>query len=206
MRLFLIRHGRTPANNERKLVGQKYDGDLIEFGVEQIQKLACELSSKPISAIISSPLTRAKHSAEILKDSFINKIPLTTDPRIVERDYGDFELLNREQLVTKKANMGIVYGDTTNYFPDSVGGVELRETVFLRMQNSINWARAKFGNDSILAYVTHGGTIYSFITESLRIPEELERPFKIREASYLECEVDNQNIIEVMALWNNPIQ
>jgi probable phosphoglycerate mutase len=206
VKLFLIRHGRTPANNEKKLIGQKYNCDVSEFGIEQIKKLACELNNTYFDVLISSPLLRAKHTAKILSDAFTGNVQIIIDTAITERDYGEFEFLDKETLKLKKESMGIKFGDIVNYFPNHIGGVELRKNVFRRIQNSLNLAKTQYGENATLAYVTHAGVIYSFITESLGIPEERDKPFKIREASYLECNVDAHNIVEIMGLWNNPLQ
>jgi len=206
MRLFLIRHGRTQANSEKKLVGQKYDGDLTEFGIKQVQKLACELTNKQISVIFTSPLIRAKHSADILNRGFAHKTQVIIEEEAIERDYGEFELLNRNDLKAKKEAMGLKTEDITNFFPNNLGGVETRNNVFRRIQLSLNMARTNYGENSVIAYVTHAGVIYSLITESLGISEERKSPFTIYEAGFLECNVDIHNILEIITLWNNPLQ
>jgi len=206
MKLFLIRHGRTPANSEKRLIGQKYDGDLCDFGIKQVKSLASKFINKQIDVIITSPLLRAKHSAEILQKAIDSNIQIIIDNALIEREYGQFEYCNKEELKEKKESMGIKFGDIVNYYLNSIGGTELRGDVFYRIQTSLDLARIRYGENAILAYITHGGVIYSFITESLRIPEEQERPFKICEASYLECNIDTHNIVEIIALWNNNIQ
>ncbi|TGK02069.1 histidine phosphatase family protein [Leptospira selangorensis] len=61
--LFLIRHGETVWNKERRLQGQT-DTPLSEFGKEQASKLAEKLKNKKIELIFSSDLKRAKETSE----------------------------------------------------------------------------------------------------------------------------------------------
>ncbi len=64
--LLLIRHGQTTWNVERRLPGQLPGITLDDKGREQVARLADALTVLPISAIISSPLERARDTAEIL--------------------------------------------------------------------------------------------------------------------------------------------
>ncbi|HZR42847.1 MAG TPA: histidine phosphatase family protein [Ktedonobacteraceae bacterium] len=61
--LLLIRHGQTTWNVENRLPGQIPGVELTETGKQQATRLAEALSSLPISAIISSPLERARDTA-----------------------------------------------------------------------------------------------------------------------------------------------
>ncbi|MEI1278509.1 histidine phosphatase family protein [Leptospira venezuelensis] len=61
--LFLIRHGETEWNRERRLQGQT-DTCLTELGIEQSIKLAYKLKDKGIEIIFSSDLRRAKDTSE----------------------------------------------------------------------------------------------------------------------------------------------
>ncbi|TGM98517.1 histidine phosphatase family protein [Leptospira dzoumogneensis] len=61
--IFLIRHGETEWNKERRLQGQ-IDTPLSEFGKEQASKLAEKLKNKGIGLIFSSDLKRAKETSE----------------------------------------------------------------------------------------------------------------------------------------------
>src|SRR5947209_14811221 len=64
--LLLIRHGQTTWNVEHRLPGLLPGVDLNDIGRQQAARLADALSVIPISAVISSPLERARETAEIL--------------------------------------------------------------------------------------------------------------------------------------------
>ena len=86
--LFLVRHGRTAINVGNKLQG-RIDHPLDEVGRQQAIEIASVL--KNIDRVISSPLIRAKQTA----DAF--GLPVEVDPRFIELDYGDFDgMLQKE--------------------------------------------------------------------------------------------------------------
>lgn len=64
--LLFIRHGQTTWNVEHLLPGQIEGVALNDTGKQQAAKLADALAAIPISAIISSPLERARDTAEII--------------------------------------------------------------------------------------------------------------------------------------------
>src|SRR6266852_1571194 len=64
--LLFIRHGQTTWNAEHILPGHLPGIALNDTGREQAARLAGALTVLPISAIISSPLERARDTAEII--------------------------------------------------------------------------------------------------------------------------------------------
>ncbi|TXK81392.1 histidine phosphatase family protein [Paenibacillus sp. N3.4] len=81
-----IRHGSTEWNRLGKLQGQ-LDTDLTEEGREQARLLGMRLAKEDWAGIISSDLTRAKETAQIVSE--LSGIPfLHTDRRLRERKYG----------------------------------------------------------------------------------------------------------------------
>ena len=69
MKLYLVRHGQTDWNNERRMQGHK-NIPMNEVGIQQINDLADRIKKEDIrfDRLICSPLDRAKKSAEIIKD------------------------------------------------------------------------------------------------------------------------------------------
>ena len=91
MQLYIVRHGETVWNLEHRVQGQT-DVPLTDNGRKQAKELQKLVSSLNIDVVISSPLIRAKETAQILVD---NKLPVHTDDRIIERDWG----LNEGEIV-----------------------------------------------------------------------------------------------------------
>jgi broad specificity phosphatase PhoE len=80
--LVLVRHGRTPANAEGRLLGRSNAG-LDETGRRQAEATAALIG--PIDRVVSSPLERAQQTA-----SFFGR-DVEIDDRWVELDYGDWD-------------------------------------------------------------------------------------------------------------------
>jgi broad specificity phosphatase PhoE len=77
--LLFIRHGQTVWNVEHRLPGQLPGVALNDTGREQCARLADSLTVIPISAIISSPLERARDTAEIIAQGRMLTVQLEPD-------------------------------------------------------------------------------------------------------------------------------
>lgn len=84
MNLYVVRHGETIWNKEHKVQGIT-DIPLTDKGRDEALELQCLVKKLNIDVVISSPLIRARETAKILVDS---KLPINTDDRIKERDWG----------------------------------------------------------------------------------------------------------------------
>jgi probable phosphoglycerate mutase len=85
---YYLRHGETETNAYR-LVAGSLDVDLTPLGREQAQAAAKRLAGEPITHIYSSPLKRARHTAEPIATAL--KLPVTIIAEIAERNWGDLE-------------------------------------------------------------------------------------------------------------------
>lgn len=88
MEILLTRHGQTEWNVLKKVQG-KADIELNEIGVKQAEETSKKLKDTRIDMIISSPLKRARQTADIINKD--KKLPIIIDDRISERDFGEFE-------------------------------------------------------------------------------------------------------------------
>jgi broad specificity phosphatase PhoE len=86
--IYLIRHGETDWNKERRLQGHS-DIPLNEFGRELAVETAKSLAGLPFDRAFSSPLKRAYETAQILLAG--RNVPLETDERLIEMGFGDCE-------------------------------------------------------------------------------------------------------------------
>lgn len=92
MTFYLVRHGLTDWNNEKRFQGHR-DIPMNEEGIRQINELADKIADSGIvfDRLISSPLNRARTSAEIIamKSGFAGEIIIDDD--MIERDCGALE-------------------------------------------------------------------------------------------------------------------
>jgi broad specificity phosphatase PhoE len=84
--ILLIRHGETTYNVERRLPGQLPGIALTDEGRRQAQRAAVALSGLPLSAVVSSPLERARETAEMLARGWALSVRL--DARLMDTDIG----------------------------------------------------------------------------------------------------------------------
>lgn len=88
----LVRHGQTPLSAERRFAGRG-DIPLTDLGREQAAATAAWLAARHrIDAVVSSPLRRARCTAEAVAEAA--GIPLVIDDGLVETDFGSWEGLS----------------------------------------------------------------------------------------------------------------
>lgn len=88
MKLYFARHGQTNWNIQNRLQGSS-DIPLNETGIQQAHTLADKLKNVEIDLIISSPLSRALDTANIVNSQ--KQIQLITNNSLVERNFGCLE-------------------------------------------------------------------------------------------------------------------
>ncbi|TME05177.1 MAG: histidine phosphatase family protein [Chloroflexi bacterium] len=84
--LLLIRHGQTTWNADHILPGQLPGIELNDKGREQAARLANALALIPISAIITSPLERARDTAEIINQG--RDLTIQLEPNLMDTNVG----------------------------------------------------------------------------------------------------------------------
>lgn len=94
--LYLIRHGATEANLRRPywLQGQGRDEPLAALGLRQAERVRDLLAPLQIAAFCSSPLQRARRTAEVVADGR----PLEIVPTLQEGDVGRWEGRTYEEI------------------------------------------------------------------------------------------------------------
>ena len=98
MRLILVRHGETKWNYEHRLVGHTEIG-LNKTGRMQAAKLALALGGQEVSAIYSSPLRRARQTADAI--AVKHDIDVTVEDALKEFDAGDMNGLTIDEVNRK---------------------------------------------------------------------------------------------------------
>ncbi len=88
MKLYIVRHGETDWNKERKIQGQ-VDIPLNEFGRGLARKTAAGLADVRFDVCYSSPLFRARETAELILAG--RDVPVVEDERIIEMAFGEYE-------------------------------------------------------------------------------------------------------------------
>jgi len=86
--IVFARHGQTAPNRDGLVLGRA-DPELTEEGRRQAARLGEALAGEPVTAILTSPLLRARQTAEAVAAAC--GVPVTVDERLVEIDWGTWE-------------------------------------------------------------------------------------------------------------------
>jgi len=101
--IIFLRHGQAKNNLERILTGRTPGIPLTEKGIDQAEKAAKFLEDMNISAIYSSPIERARHTAEIVGKH--NSLDVIIDDRLIELDMGKFTGVPYDEIFTTHGNV-----------------------------------------------------------------------------------------------------
>lgn len=88
MDIYVIRHGQTPWNVEKRLQGRS-DTDLNEVGRAAAIRTGKAFREVPFDLVFTSPLKRAKETAALFLGE--RKVPVIEDARIQEISFGVYE-------------------------------------------------------------------------------------------------------------------
>jgi probable phosphoglycerate mutase len=162
-RLLLLRHGQTPLSIEKRYSGLG-DPPLTAEGERQASAAARRLRSYDIGAIVSSPLGRARRTAEIVAAEVGRQV--TVDDGLREADFGEWE--------------GLTFAEVRKKWPDEMAAWWADPAVappggesFLDAQRRVTAARerllASYPEDTVLV-VSHVTPIKLLVQLALEAP------------------------------------
>ena len=159
MTVYLIRHGKTEANENRLYCGST-DLPLSGKGREELKNLRYDL---PNVRFLTSGMKRANETLHIL----FGDVPFAVDPRFREVDFGEFEMRSYEELKDLPEYQEWIFGDNERKVPP---GGESGE----QMRQRVLEAFLEIREDTVL--IAHGGVIAA-IMEHL-FPEEYKSRYE----------------------------
>ena len=157
MRIYLVRHGQCDSN--ASCVYNRVNEDLNEVGVKQAEELRNAIKDIDYDVIISSPLTRAVHTSNIIN---VKNKEVVTDDRLVERKHGSLE--GKPIEVTNRQDYWNYYS-STNY-----GGEERIPDLCKRVRGFLDELKTK-DYKSVLV-VAHRGISRAFYVYFNGIPTD----------------------------------
>jgi probable phosphoglycerate mutase len=175
IRILLIRHGETDWNRNGRFQGRS-DLPLNQKGKEQAHALALALKDEPLTAIYSSPLTRALETAHFIKD-FHPSVPLFEEEGLVEMNLGEFEGMEAQRWVAEYPDFIKRWRDT----PASVampGGESLQE-VQMRAIHTLERITRRYPAESTLLFCSHNFVNRTLLCYALNVP--LDRFREVRQ-------------------------
>jgi len=157
--IIFLRHGQAENNVKRILAGRTDGVHLTKTGIEQAKRIAKYLNPLDISAIYSSPIERAKHTAEIVAEN--NSFDYQLDDRLTEIDMGKFTLMNYDDMFAKHGNVFLKFYQNDPVIAEH--RVETFPDVRKRILDIVDYVIKKHGNQNVVL-VTHMDPIKSILS------------------------------------------
>ncbi|MDG3010594.1 histidine phosphatase family protein [Rhodococcus sp. D2-41] len=167
MQLLLIRHA-LPQRVEQVAGGA--DPALTELGRLQAQRIPEALAEYDVSAIVSSPMLRARQTAQPLADAL--GLEVAVDPDLAEYDAGqrNYVPIHEARAAHPEAYARIMAG----YIPDFADPVAFTARVTAAMQRLVD----DHAHDQTIAVVSHGGVINVYLQQLLDLARPLTFPLE----------------------------
>lgn len=160
MRLLLIRHGRSTWNAQGRIQGQA-DPPLDDVGRDQAHKLAERLRGNPPTTLYSSPLQRARETAEIIANGL--GVSVAADERLSEYGVGALTGLTSRQVVQQYPEVAERWNNAQSL---TIPGEEGRESFRARVVAAFDDIRSQH-SEGTSAVISHGGTLGSYLVHLL---------------------------------------
>lgn len=198
--LYLVRHGENLANITKEFSYKLVDYSLTPKGVLQAEQTAEFFRSTAIDAVYSSPLKRARETAEIIARP--HKLPVTLLEEFREGNVGNLELMPpteeswrlHDRIVGEWAK-----GNLTASFP---GGENFLELVERGRRGLLEVTRGRSQQRIVVA--SHGGILTAIIRNFCPTPESGPVGLEMQNCAITEIELttDNDEIISgVLRGW-----
>ena len=163
MKYIFVRHGKTHFN-EIQLKQGWCASPLTKQGIKEIENMAEQLKDYTIDAAYTSPILRAKHTAQMILKN--HTVLLNEDKRLKEVNFGLLEglpCLFVDKLHLESSDwLNDLQMDYSGYEGENV------EDVNQRHFDLLDEIEKKFQKDDTILMVGHGCSLYAFIKTLLK--------------------------------------
>lgn len=140
--IVFARHGQTAPNRDGLVLGRA-DPELTDEGQRQADLLAAALAGEGVTAILTSPLLRARQTAEPMGAAC--GVPVVVDERLIEIDWGAWE--GRSTGTLKQS-------DVDRWKADK-GSAPEGESLESLTERVVSFCREYLDGDSLVVAVSH---------------------------------------------------
>jgi broad specificity phosphatase PhoE len=153
--LWLIRHGESQGNLERRVQGWA-DYPLTDLGRWQAARLAERLAQeRPIHELVASPLQRAAETAQIISQAL--DLPARFDARLKEYNFGPLTGLTPDDIVAHFPTVQAAW--EVNRVWEPLAGEESDPTFVRRVREVMDEIVTGMDEGSSVVVVAHGGSL-----------------------------------------------
>jgi probable phosphoglycerate mutase len=161
MLIYLIRHGETDWNGEKRIMGRS-PIPLNDTGREQVKLLASALKGEGITAIYTSDVARAKETASILAWEWVAAV--VEEPRLDESTFDTWVGKTHEELRSDPDFKLYHTKPTRSRFSAGEGMADIQKRAIAAVARAIDEAKSEK-----VALVSHRDVIKPIIVQYLGI-------------------------------------
>lgn len=193
LQVYLVRHGETRWNAERRIQGQS-DSPLTAKGEQQAVQVGERVRTYGITHVIASDLGRTRRTAEIIADAC--GCGVTLDSRLRELDMGVLEQRHLDSLTAEEEEWRrlVVNGTPDGRIPQGESMQELSERMHAGLAACLDLPP---GSRPLL--VSHGIALGCLVSTILGLPAHAERRLRLRNCSI--SRVDYQESLWLAPGW-----
>ena len=191
-KIFIVRHANTKYNTEKRWQG-RIDLDLDEMGKWMAKRVALRLSYENVDVIYSSPLKRARQTAEEIAK--VHGLDVVIDDRLIEGELSLWEGMKADDV---KVKFKKEYEEWAKNPRANIPGVENVESVYRRAVDFLESLDLERYNGIVV--VTHAIVIRAIVCYVMKMPLESFREFLIGNASITTLVVHDNNWWRILNL------
>ncbi|MBB3133797.1 putative phosphoglycerate mutase [Rhizobium pisi] len=194
MLIYVIRHGQTDWNAERRLQGQK-DIPMNATGLEQARRnglALLDILGEKIDEFdfVASPLKRTRATMEIIRTAMgLPPLAYRTDPRLVEISFGDWEGSTLKELkATQRERVAERNASKWDFIPPG----DDAESYEILSWRTGSWLASV---DRPTVCVTHGGVIRTLFQAISDLPKSSAAEGEIPQDRIVRIETAERTIV-----------
>jgi broad specificity phosphatase PhoE len=185
--IYLCRHGDTAWSGERRLAGRT-DLPLTEQGEQNARQLGERLKSIKFDRVLSSPLLRARRTAELA--GFDQSAVI--DPRLIEMNFGQYDGKTREEIIATRPGW--------TYLRDGCPGGETATDLGRRADSVLS---DLLGRKETVLIFGHSVILRVLTARWLTLPGTAGGHFMLSPASLCMLAYDNVEAAPAIGFWND---
>ena len=173
----MVRHGETMWNKENRVLGHT-EIELNEKGRKQAERLALALKDETLAAIYSSPLRRARETAEEI--ARFHGLEVVTDDGLKEVDAGELDGLTFQEMMERYGDFlkEWVKDEPSLRMPGGESIAELQQRTWPAVERMV-----RDHPDGIVILVSHAFAILSIICKAIGLSLSHFRRLRLSTAS-----------------------
>ena len=153
-KIYLIRHCQSMGNVQHRFQG-RFDAEVSPDGAKQLELLGLRFRNQPIDAIYTSPLQRARATAEAIA-RYHPELEVKEEPGLIEIDCVDMENLLLAEVAERFPQVAR-YWDQSPDLCQFPGGENMAQ-VYARVNRTLDRIIEENAGKTVVA-ATHGGVL-----------------------------------------------